>query len=92
MCDHSDIGYFYEPNSKNNANLPAVFIYDQYPGGIGLSAKIFNIFDQILFTANQVISQCDCQDGCPSCVGPAGENGLGGKPFTQAILNELLTV
>jgi len=37
------------------------------------------------------VSQCECEDGCPSCVGPGGENGYGGKAETLAILNDLLS-
>jgi DEAD/DEAH box helicase domain-containing protein len=35
------------------------------------------------------VSQCGCEDGCPSCVGPGGENGIGGKQETLAILKQL---
>jgi DEAD/DEAH box helicase domain-containing protein len=39
--------------------------------------------------ALELVNQCECADGCPSCVGPGGENGHGGKAETLAILNEL---
>ncbi|NOH01055.1 MAG: hypothetical protein HND47_03320 [Chloroflexi bacterium] len=39
--------------------------------------------------AHELVSGCACEDGCPSCVGPGGENGYGGKAETLAILKEL---
>jgi DEAD/DEAH box helicase domain-containing protein len=40
--------------------------------------------------ALELVIECPCEDGCPSCVGPAGENGVGGKQETVAILKELI--
>jgi DEAD/DEAH box helicase domain-containing protein len=46
--------------------------------------------EQIIKSANELVSQCACLDGCPSCVGPGGENGAGGKMETHAILEKLV--
>jgi len=90
MCDTSDIGSFFESNSKINFNLPAVFIYDQFPGGIGLSAKLFSIAEDVIRQCQQVFSRCSCENGCPSCVGPSGENGEGAKDTAGEIIQKLM--
>jgi len=45
--------------------------------------------DELVARALELVSECDCEDGCPSCVGPGGENGYGGKLEALAILKEL---
>ena len=42
-----------------------------------------------MLRAYALVAACSCRDGCPSCVGPGGENGAGGKRETLAILGEL---
>ena len=42
--------------------------------------------------ALELVSECLCMDGCPSCVGPGGENGYGGKQEALEILKELINV
>lgn len=90
MCDNRDIGYFSDSAAKWNHGLPAMGIFDQYPGGIGLSAKLFDISKNVFSDCRKIVQQCECTDGCPSCVGPPGENGLGGKEYTIAILKKIL--
>jgi DEAD/DEAH box helicase domain-containing protein len=89
MCDIGDIGLDANPKSALTDNLPAVAIYDMVPAGIGLSERLFEIQDRLLANAYELVSSCACQDGCPSCVGPAGENGAGGKAETLAMLRHL---
>lgn len=89
MCDEKDIGSVSDPQAKIAGMLPSVIIYDQFPGGIGLSNSLYE-HDQDLFKhAYTLIKNCSCADGCPSCVGPCGENGMGGKEPTLAILSLL---
>ena len=90
MCDQSDIGYFADPQSKYNTKLPMVVVYDQFPGGIGLSAELYNVADKVIRDCREVIQACECRDGCPACVGPSGENGLGGKEAALQITGHLL--
>jgi DEAD/DEAH box helicase domain-containing protein len=66
-----------------------VVLYDQVPAGIGFSQKLFEIHTELLRRALELVEECECEDGCPSCVGPAGENGVGGKQETIAILEQL---
>ena len=90
MCDYRDIGYFSEPESDLCEKQPVIAIYDQFPGGIGLSAALFLKLDVILHHCLQALNDCPCSQGCPSCVGPAGENGIGGKESAKQILEYLV--
>jgi DEAD/DEAH box helicase domain-containing protein len=69
---------------------PNVFIYDNYPGGIGFSQPLYELHGKLLSEARQLIESCPCHEGCPSCVGPVGEIGHRGKQTALAIL-ELLS-
>ncbi|RJP52287.1 MAG: DUF1998 domain-containing protein, partial [Anaerolineaceae bacterium] len=89
MCDPGDLGLHVDA-AGSVFGAPSVVLYDQVPAGIGFSQKLFEIHDELLTRALQLVSECPCEDGCPSCVGPAGENGIGGKEETLAILKELV--
>jgi DEAD/DEAH box helicase domain-containing protein len=92
MCDTSDIGVHSDPVSPIANGQPVVILYDKIPAGIGFSQRLFELHDEILRRAYELVSTCDCEDGCPSCVGPGGENGSGGKKETLAILEVLAGV
>lgn len=66
MCDPADIGTTID--SSNNGRS-TVFLYDRYPGGIGFSEKIYEMMEEVMTACWMVVSECDCEDGCPSCVG-----------------------
>ncbi|WP_298009508.1 MULTISPECIES: DEAD/DEAH box helicase [Anaerolinea] len=87
MCDLEDIGVFSEPQCALADSSPTLVVYDQIPGGIGLSKKLYDIEEILYKEAAVIVETCPCQQGCPSCVGPAAENGAGGKQETLAILN-----
>lgn len=89
MCDPTDLGSFADPKAGFADNKPAVMVYDQVPGGIGLSQALFQTHEQLLSGSRDLVSGCPCEDGCPGCVGPAGENGTGGKIETLTILKAL---
>ncbi|MGM0864789.1 MAG: DEAD/DEAH box helicase [Bacillota bacterium] len=68
MCDPSDI--FVVPQIKAAHNeQPTIFIYDRYPGGIGLSEKVYEQMEKILLETSAMIERCPCNAGCPSCIG-----------------------
>lgn len=90
MCDAGDLGVFSEPAWSAVNGQPAVVLYDLVPAGIGFSEKLFELHDELIRRAHELVSECACEDGCPSCVGPGGENGYGGKTETLAILEQLL--
>ena len=69
---------------------PNIFIFDNYPGGIGLSPSLFDLEKRLLETCLKTIAACPCQDGCPSCVGPTAESGEQAKEVAVDILSRLL--
>ena len=90
MCDINDIFVVVEHEAKFADGLPAIVFYEEVAGGIGLTKQLYQVHDQLLQTAYDVVTTCPCEDGCPSCVGPGGENGQGGKQEAIALLRSLL--
>lgn len=68
---------------------PNLYLYDNYPGGVGLSEPLFGMSGELIQNTRQLIANCPCETGCPSCVGPAGEVGEHGKRVALAILDKL---
>jgi len=89
MCDLNDLGHHFLPESTLAEDLPVVILFDKVPAGIGLSENIYRIHAELMKAAMELVSDCTCQDGCPSCVGVSGENVGGGKQETLAILRLL---
>ena len=71
---------FFEPN---------LYVYDAYPGGIGFSEPLYHAYDALLAQTRELIEACPCENGCPSCVGPAGEKSERAKEVALAILAQL---
>ena len=71
---------FFEPN---------LYLYDAYPGGIGFSEPLFRAHDLLMEKTRDLISSCACEEGCPSCVGPAGDLAPRAKEAALAILDRL---
>jgi DEAD/DEAH box helicase domain-containing protein len=65
---------------------PNIYLYDSYPGGVGLSEPLFRLSESLLGKTYKLITECPCPSGCPSCVGPAGEIGEKGKQVALEIL------
>jgi DEAD/DEAH box helicase domain-containing protein len=61
---------------------PTVFLYDNCPGGVGLTERIFEERAQVCQRARALVAACACEDGCPSCIGA----GRRGKRFVAAML------
>lgn len=89
MCDSRDIGVHSDPQSPLAKARPCIAIYDQIPAGIGFSERLYELHDELIARSFELVSGCECEDGCPSCVGPGGENGYGGKRETRSLLEEL---
>jgi DEAD/DEAH box helicase domain-containing protein len=49
---------------------PTVYLYDAFPGGVGLSAPLFERREDLIAQSQSLIERCDCRGGCPACVGP----------------------
>ena len=105
MCDRMDLGATIgegAPDSEEDTGLkpaesgqreffePTLYLYDAYPGGIGLSEPLFNLHDLLIRRTRELIAGCSCEKGCPSCVGPVGETGERAKEAALAVLDRLL--
>jgi len=67
LCDRNDIGGVSTPFHPDTGKAQ-IFIYDAYPGGIGIAEKGFEIVEKLWQATLKLIKECPCQDGCPSCV------------------------
>jgi DEAD/DEAH box helicase domain-containing protein len=94
MCDRQDIGLSVDtgspeagPPSAPPAPIePRIFVYDNYPGGIGFSEPLFSMHGELVARTCELIDGCPCDHGCPSCVGPIGEAGPLAKRVASAML------
>lgn len=68
MCSPQDL-HIVPQVKANHTEKPTIFIYDRYPGGIGLSETIYKQMDIIIEETIHWVSRCQCKNGCPSCVG-----------------------
>jgi DEAD/DEAH box helicase domain-containing protein len=91
MCDPRDLGVSITEDIAGaiTAFEPNLYLYDNYPGGIGQSAALFKLAPRLLDGAAKLLASCKCDSGCPSCVGPIGEVGERGKEVAGRILREL---
>ena len=71
---------FFEPN---------LYLFDAYPGGIGFSEPLFRTHGLLVQKTRELIAACSCEQGCPSCVGPAGDLAPRAKEAALAILDRL---
>ena len=69
---------------------PNIFIYDNFPGGIGLSPSLFDLDTELLERCRKTIVSCPCKEGCPSCVGPTKESGRQAKQVALEILMKIM--
>ena len=104
MCDGHDIGLSVDGGSLDRttrtggiggvpealATDPNIFIYDNYPGGIGFSRPLYEMHALLLERTRELIAGCPCTSGCPSCVGPEGNTGPHAKQVASRILDRLL--
>jgi DEAD/DEAH box helicase domain-containing protein len=89
MCDPRDLGVAMTEDTGVGVFEPNLYLYDAYPGGVGLSTPLFQLVPVLLERTGQLISACQCEHGCPSCVGPIGEVGENGKSVAVRILGAL---
>ncbi|WP_141501321.1 DEAD/DEAH box helicase [Paenibacillus luteus] len=87
MCDPFDIRVVPQVKAVHTQK-PTIYFYDRYPGGIGLSERLFEVHDDLIRQAKSLIRGCSCLSGCPACVGPIEEVGLLGKQQALELLNE----
>ncbi|MGI5837077.1 MAG: DEAD/DEAH box helicase [Chloroflexota bacterium] len=88
MCDRRDLRTAVEVSSPHTG-APTIYLYEAYPGGVGFSEKLYRMHGTLLEEVQRLIAACDCERGCPSCVGPLLEVGEGAKGATRRILDAL---
>ena len=104
MCDAHDLGASIDGLALAGANRlggtvrgekpqelsaePTIFLYDNYPSGIGFSEPLYGMHDLLLERTRELIDECPCESGCPSCVGPEGAAG----PLAKTVARHLLGV
>jgi DEAD/DEAH box helicase domain-containing protein len=84
LCDPRDLGLA-ERVRDPHFGVPALYIYDKYPGGTGLAESLAKRGGALFSAAFQAVSRCPCKSGCPSCVGPGG-NKQAAVEFLGALL------
>ncbi|MDI3299051.1 MAG: DEAD/DEAH box helicase [Bacillota bacterium] len=85
LCDAHDLRSSIQARSPFTGR-PTVFLYESYPGGVGLSEKLYSLHRELLRAAFELVEGCPCANGCPGCVGPASEVGPRGKEVARALL------
>ena len=104
MCDGHDIGLSIDGGSLERSSRtggrggvpealalePNIFIYDNYPGGIGFSAPLYEMHRELLTGTRRLVAECPCENGCPGCVGPVGDTGPMAKAAALRILDLVL--
>lgn len=88
LCDRNDVGGIAHPFHVQLSKA-AVFIYDGYPGGVGLARKAYEQIDELLHLTQKTISDCPCELGCPSCV-HSPKCGSGNRPLDKQSALEIL--
>jgi DEAD/DEAH box helicase domain-containing protein len=89
MCDAHDIGISIDGMEREASaeRHTRIFVYDNYPGGIGFSAPLYEMHDELLSSTRRLIAECPCEVGCPGCVGPIGTIGPLAKTAALRILD-----
>ncbi len=84
MCAPQDLGITSDVQAPQTG-MPTIFIYDDMPGGVGLSDGVYERSDELLAQAAELIGDCPCPSGCPSCIGPAGDGERGKEQVLRLI-------
>ena len=85
MCDPSDLHVVPQVKAVHSEK-PTIFLYDRYPGGVGLSEQVYEMMEKLLDEAKAIISHCSCESGCPSCIGMEG-TGADSKEIARKLLD-----
>ncbi len=88
LCDRNDIGGVSTPLHPDTGRSQ-VFIYDAYPGGIGIAEKGFAIIKELWQAALNTVNECPCEEGCPSCI-QSPKCGNNNKPLDKKAAQVLL--
>jgi DEAD/DEAH box helicase domain-containing protein len=102
MCDRQDIGISIGSGEQGDepdlsrmgmpvtlSDEPRIFVFDNYPGGIGFSQPLYEMHGELVGRTRGLIAGCECLHGCPTCVGPIGNTGPLAKTVALRILDLL---
>ena len=74
------------PVEQSDTFIPTVYLYDNYPGGIGLTVPLFDARDEVVRRSLELVTECECVSGCPACIGPVvGETEGTDSPKIRAL-------
>lgn len=91
MCDPRDLRSISQVRAPFTEQ-PTVYVYENIPGGVGLSEKLFIESERLFEACREHVRRCPCYNGCPTCVGPAMEVGTFGKEGTIKLLDYMMAV
>ncbi|KGR81667.1 DEAD/DEAH box helicase [Lysinibacillus odysseyi] len=83
-CDRSDLSVVPQVKAVHN-DRPTIFVYDSYPGGIGLSERVYDILLSLLERTIEHVENCPCKSGCPSCIGAQDSIGDSKKQVLKVL-------
>ncbi len=88
MCDARDLGVATESHAPWTGR-PTVAVYERAAAGVGFGEALFDLHEAVVRACGELIADCPCTSGCPSCVGPSGEHGPNAKAHALAVLGAL---
>ncbi|MFI5225495.1 MAG: DEAD/DEAH box helicase [Candidatus Limnocylindrales bacterium] len=88
MVDPRDLGLVSQVRSPHH-EAPTIYLYEAVPGGVGLSARLFERHAELIAGAAGLIAGCSCESGCPACTGPRLEPGIDARALAGSLLAEL---
>lgn len=86
-CDAQDMAVVPQVKATHN-ELPTFFVYDRYPGGIGLSERVYDLWESLLSRTLAHVTACPCEQGCPACIG--AQDGAYAKERVITLLQKLI--
>ncbi|MFZ1685733.1 MAG: DEAD/DEAH box helicase [Candidatus Zixiibacteriota bacterium] len=91
MCDPRDLRSISQVRAPFTER-PTVYVYENIPGGVGLSEKLYIESERLFEACREHVRKCPCYNGCPTCVGPAMEVGGQGKDGTIKLLDYMMAM
>lgn len=88
ICDRWDVGGVSDSRLPDTGGATVV-IHDAHAGGTGIAELAFDAADRHLAATLRVIEDCDCHDGCPSCI-QSPKCGNGNAPLVKVAAAHLL--
>ncbi len=89
LCDPRDIGSDAQVRAPFS-ELPTVYLYDSIPGGVGLAEKLFEVREDLVEACLALVLACDCDNGCPGCVGPQVESNSPARRAARVLLERVV--